>query len=192
MTGFHRKYRMKDGRPLPRLWLMTDARVSDGALLRALARLPRGAGVVFRHYGLGPAARRALFDAVRAVARRRGLVLLLAGEGREAVGWGADGAHGRRPFGGKRKAGWLQSAPAHSLPEIRAAERSGADLVFLSPIFPTRSHPGGRTLGRMRFAMLARQARRPVIALGGMTAERARTLGAAGAYGWAAIDALSG
>ena len=49
--------------PLPRLWLMTDERQGDG-LLAALARLPAGAGIVFRHYSLPEAARRALFDRV--------------------------------------------------------------------------------------------------------------------------------
>ena len=43
---------------LPRLWMMTDERQGD-ALWSALERLPRGAGVVFRHYSLPAAARRA-------------------------------------------------------------------------------------------------------------------------------------
>ncbi|CAN5429707.1 hypothetical protein BH10PSE12_BH10PSE12_37780 [soil metagenome] len=84
----------------------------------------------------------------------------------------------------------LHSAPAHSLCEIRAAERAGADIVLVSPVFSTRSHPGAPVLGRVRFGQLARQARRPVIALGGMTAERATSLSAMTIHGWAAIDAL--
>jgi thiamine-phosphate pyrophosphorylase len=170
---------------MPRVWMMTDERQGD-ALWPALERLPRGAGLVFRHYSLPSAARRALFRKVRAVARRRGLRLLLAGPPHLAAAWGADGSHGRRDA---RRGIGLASAPVHDLREIRSAERAGARLLFLSPAFETRSHPHAAPLGPLRFARLARQTSLPVIALGGMTAARARRLGASGLYGWAAIDA---
>lgn len=167
---------------LPRTWMMTDERQGEG-LLEAVERLPRGAGIVFRHYSLPAPERRALFEQIKAAARRRGLMLLLAGAASEARAWGADGSHGRGRGSG------LRTSPAHNLREIRAAERAGAGAVFLSPVYPTRSHPGVQALGPQRFMLLARRAQLPVIALGGLTAERARRL--RGAYGWAAIDALT-
>ena len=166
---------MSARQPLPRLWLMTDERLGD-ALLPTILRLPAEAGIVFRHYSLSPAERRALFDQVRDAAGDR--LLLLAGA---AADWGADGSHGRGPGEG------LRTAPAHGLAEIRAAEEAGAALVFLSPVFATRSHPGAPTLGPEGFAALAAQTRLPVVALGGMNEDRFETLG--NAYGWAAIDA---
>jgi len=166
--------------PLPRLWLMTDERLGDG-LFDAVARLPAGAGVVFRHYSLGDVARRSLFEQVRAA--HPGL-LLLAGPAELADLWGADGSHGPGPGSG------LRTAPAHDLVEIRAAETAGADLIFLSPVFATRSHPEARPLGADGFASLAAQTRLPAIALGGMTSARAEALVAA--YGWAGIDAWRG
>ena len=164
--------------PLPRLWLMTDERQGEG-LWEALERLPRGSGIVCMHYSLRPAARKALFRRVKGVAKRRRLLILVAG----AQPLASDGTHGR----GRKQRGRLLSTPVHDLREIRAAERARADLLFLSPVFPTRSHPGARILGRMRFAWLARQTLLPVIALGGIDERRAREL--QGAYGWAAIDA---
>ena len=166
---------MQRRQPLPRLWLMTDERQGD-ALWEALERLPTRSGIVFRHYSLEASERRQLFERVKAIARGRRLILLVAGLPLS----GGDGVHGRRGAG-------LMSASVHNLRELRAAERAGADLVFLSPVFPTRSHPGARPLGPRRFALIAHQAKVPVIALGGMDAEKARTLG--GAYGWAGIDA---
>ncbi len=59
---------------------------------------------------------------------------------------------------------------------------------MLSPVFPTRSHPGGEILGADTFQRLARASAIPVIALGGMNANRARALGWPF---WAAIDGLS-
>ena len=173
---------MQRRQPLPRLWLMTDERLGD-RLLAAVEGLPMGAGMVFRHYGLGEPDRRALFDEVKAVARRRGLMLLLAGPADQAEAWGADGSHGRGPGSG------LRSAPVHDWAEIRAAERDGADLLFLSPVFATRSHPGTRPLGPARVSLLARQTHLPVIALGGMNDVRVRRLREA--YGWAGVDAFA-
>ena len=170
---------MRTRHPLPRLWLMTDERQGDG-LFRAIGRLPEGAGIVFRHYSLAEVARRDLFERVRAAAP--GLVLL-AGPADQARAWGADGSHGRGPGAG------LRSAPVHDWIGIRAAERAGADLLFLSPVYATASHPGTRTLGLARFAWLARRTPLPVIALGGMNPARGRRLGSFGAHGWAAIDA---
>jgi thiamine-phosphate pyrophosphorylase len=175
---------------LPRIWLMTDERQGDG-LWSALERLPHGSGVIFRHHATPCAERRLLFEAVRRIARRRRLTLILAGPARLAIGWRADGVHGRRPRGLPSRR-LIQTAPAHDRRERVAAERNGADLVLLSPVFSTRSHPGARPLGRVRFGLIADQATRPIIALGGMTAGRARSLANMGIYGWAAIDALNG
>ncbi|MBW8745320.1 MAG: thiamine phosphate synthase [Sphingomonas sp.] len=158
--------------------------MGDG-LWDALARLPRGSGVIFRHYATRD--RRALFERVRAVARKRRLVLVLAGPPRQAVEWRADGAHGRSRH---RRAArpLLRTAPAH---DARALAAARAHAVLLSPLFSTRSHPDARSLGPLRFAILARRAALPVIALGGMDAPRFRRLAPLGAYGWAGIDALT-
>lgn len=163
--------------------MMTDERQGEG-LFAAIGRLPPGSGIVFRHRDTGKAARRALFDRVRQAARMRGLVLLLAGGDSKARRWGADGAHHRRPHAPR-----YGTAPAHDLREIRAAERSGAAAILLSPLHSTRSHPRAVPLGRMRFAALARATRLPVIALGGVDRIRGKMAMRIGAYGWAAIDA---
>ena len=170
--------------PLPRLWLFTDERLGD-RLHAAIERLPRGAGIVFRHYSLAAPERRSLFGAIRSVAWRRGFTLLLAGSAAEARAWGADGSHGRGRGTG------LRSAPVHDLAEIRAAERASANLLFLSPVFATRSHSDAVPLGPQLFSRLAHRTHLPVIALGGMDAARGRDLRALGAYGWAGIDAFS-
>lgn len=165
---------------LPRVWLVSDAR-NDAVLERTLRRLPRGSGLIFRHYHLCLAERRARFAALRRIARTRGHSIFVSGDARTARAWGADGAYG--------PAARLASGPAlprlvtaHSLRELRARR---ADAFVLSPVFPTRSHPGAQVLGPVRFRLLAGQA--PAIALGGMTRERAARLKTP----WAAIDGLS-
>lgn len=177
---------MRRRQPVPTLWLMTDERLGE-RLEAALRRLPRGSGVVFRHHATAPEARRRLYEQVRRIARRRRLVLVLAGPARLARGWRADGWHGRQ---GHRTHGLIRTAPAHDGLELRAAIRAGADAVFLSPVFPTRSHPDAPGLGPVRFGLLAGKAE-GIVALGGMDAQRFRRVRPLGAAGWAAIDALT-
>lgn len=163
-------------KPLPHIWLLSDAR-NDAALERAIKRLPRGSGFVFRHYHLQEGARRARFDRLARLARARGIAVVLAGSAAQARRWGADGS-----YGAHRNA---TLATAHSLRELRRASRAAA--VLLSPVFPTRSHPGGKVLGPLRFRLLAAWAPVPVIALGGLNTRTARGLRWPR---WAGIDAF--
>jgi len=75
----------------------------------------------------------------------------------------------------------------HDPVEARAAHEDGADYVFLGPIWDTPSHPGMAGLG-LAVIREARPAR--VIAIGGITPERAAACRDAGAFGVAAISAL--
>src|SRR3546814_15148058 len=152
--------------------------------------LPQGSGIIFRHYTLPTNTRRLLFARCRAIAQRLWLVLLLAGPEEIALAWKADGFHGRSSRK-CRHARLIHTAPAHDVPELRKAERTNADLLFISPVFPTRSHPNGRTLGPLRFGLLRQQTPKVVIALGGINRRRANRLRGLGADGWAAIDALT-
>ena len=157
-------------RTLPVLWLMTDERMGAG-LWTALARLPRGSGVVLRHHATDAGERAALEGRIAATARRRWLVLV-------------DEASSRRQP--------VRIGRAHSVREGLAARRAGAELVLVSPVYPTRTHPGARTLGPVRAAGIARAVGLPAIALGGMDARRFRRMKPLGFVGWAAIDALTG
>ena len=168
-----------NGQALPLLWLLSDAR-NDAGLETGLRALPEGSGFVFRHYHLDPPERRRRFEELAAVARGCGHVIVLAGE----EDWGADGHYGAP----ERLGNGLRLATAHNGEEIEAAIEAKADGIFLSPVFPTASHPGGATLGAMGFSVLAQRSPVPVIALGGMNAKRARELNWPR---WGAIDGLA-
>lgn len=174
----------------PDLWLLSDAR-NDAVLEDALARLPDGSGFVFRHYHLEDAARRGRFEMLRSICRSKGHRMVLSGPADLVRSWDASGIYGPPPLL-KDAAPMLRSkamiATAHDAAEIAAAEAAGADAIMLSPVYATRSHPGGEVLGPERFHALASRTRLPVIALGGMSAQRAREIGV---KRWAAIDGLS-
>ncbi|WP_375398482.1 thiamine phosphate synthase [uncultured Sphingomonas sp.] len=160
---------------------MTDERMGN-AILPAVARLPRGAGIVFRHYATPATDRRRLFAAIVRIARSRGLAVIRAGD---PCGYGEAGTHGasrcRRPG--------LRTAAVHDRGQAAAAARHGLDAVFVSPVFATRSHIGASPLGPARARRLTRGYDLPTIALGGMTARKFSRL--SGFAGWAAIDAWS-
>ncbi|KQN32119.1 thiamine monophosphate synthase [Sphingomonas sp. Leaf34] len=165
-------------KPIPERWLMTDERMGD-ALWPALRRLPPGSGVVFRHYATPAAARRVLLRRVRRLAHARRLVLVVAGI--SAIR--ADGAHGRARTCG------IRTWPAHCRTEALAGLRAGANALFVSPVYATRSHDGAAGLGPARTMRIARGLGMMVIALGGMDAARWRRIRRFGFNGWAAIDA---
>ena len=153
-------------------------------VVQAVAALPAGlCGVVFRHDGVAERAR--LLRRVAAVCRARRLALVVAGEARGAPGWA-----GRHLRDGRGRRGRVRpvTSSAHGVADLVRARRAGADLMFLSPAFPTASHREARSLGPVRWAAMARVARRPVLALGGVTGHTVGRLGRAAGAG--AIGAL--
>lgn len=84
----------------------------------------------------------------------------------------------------------LLSAACHDRAELLRAEAAGVDMALLSPVFSPGSKPDDDrpTLGISGFLALSEAVSVPVLALGGITAARAATLRAAGAYGVAGIS----
>lgn len=85
-------------------------------------------------------------------------------------------------------AGWVGRS-VHSEAAAAAAVAAGADYLIAGTIFETPSHPGRAAAGLELVSRCAAMGR-PVIAIGGMNAKRARQARNAGAYGVAAILAL--
>lgn len=167
---------------LPPLVLMTDDdRLPDP--LAAAKALPRGSMIIVR--ARDTARRAELAAALRPLPH----LLLIANDAALAVGVGADGIH--LSEANARRAGhfralhprWLITAAAHG-----KVIDSPFDALFLSSIFPTKSHPGVPAIGASRANALAKRSRTPIYALGGITPRNARRLH--GFVGIAAIGAL--
>lgn len=170
---------------LPVLWLFTDAtRLPEPGL--AIARLPWRTprhlfGVVFRHDGVE--GRAALARTLARQCRPLGIAIVVAGDARLAHAIGA-GVHLRagRPTPLRRRRGTLLTSSAHTAAELQRARQAGADAIFLSPAFPTQSHPGAPALGAVRWAALTRQwrgqgaATSAILALGGVNGRVIRRL----------------
>ena len=153
---------MKRRQTLPRQWFVADHRLGD-ELWRAVRGISRGSGVLLLYRDLRKSERARLVAKARRLAARRGLFIV-----DEAAG---------------------QAARVHSAKEIRQARLAGVPILFLSPMFSTRSHPDWKPIPRMRAAALLRLAKSRVIALGGMDERRFRRIQRLGFSGWAGIDA---
>jgi thiamine-phosphate pyrophosphorylase len=177
--------------PLPPLLFFTDPERTPDIEAAAL-RLPRGSAIVYRSFGAPDAEARA--RGLLAIARRRGLVLLIGADAGLAARIGADGVHlpERLAHQARRlKArGWIVTAAAHGALAARRGLKAGADAVVVSAVFPSNSRSAGPPLGPLRLAQIVRTAAGPVYALGGINDKTARRLTPAGLVGLAAVEAL--
>lgn len=183
--------KVQSGSALPALVLMTDdERLADP--LAAARTLPRGSMVILR---ARDAARRArLAEELQRVTRAKGIKLLIADDPALAMRIGADGIH--LPQARARSAAhwralrpsWIITAAARS---PAATHIPAADAILLSPVFATKSHPGGKVLGSLRMRLIARNARLPIYALGGIDRFSVRAVAGARLAGIAAIGALA-
>lgn len=179
---------------LPPLLFFTDPERTPDPEATA-ARLPPGAGVVFRTFGAADAAERG--QSLKGVARRRGLVLLVGADASLAARIDADGVHlperlahrARRLKAANPR--WIVTAAAHSSVAARRALAAGADAVVVSTVFASRSASAGRPMGAVRLALLVRAAKGPVYGLGGIDNKKARLLKDTGVVGIAAVDGLN-
>lgn len=173
---------------LPSLLVFTDpARTPDPVALAW--RTPRGAALIYRAFGAPDA--EAVARRLKAVARARGLILLIGADAKLAARVGADGVHLPERLAHRaralRRPGWLVTAAAHS---DRATRAGGVDAVVISAVFPSGSASAGRPIGPVRLAKMVRLAGRPAYALGGITNETARRLLPTGVVGIGAVEAF--
>ncbi len=180
-------------RGIPSLFLLTDPeRTPDPA--RVMVRLPAGSAVIYRAFGSKDA--EAQGRRLRQLARARRLVFLVGADAALAQRLGANGVHlperlmRLAPRLRQAHPAWLITTAAHTPRAVMAAARLGLDAALVSAVFGSASPSAARPLGPLRFAAMLRQARLPVIALGGIDAGTAQRLARSRAAGLAAIGGL--
>jgi thiamine-phosphate pyrophosphorylase len=185
--------------PLPsRLLLVTDRHQAVVPLDEIVAQAAAAGArwIWLRDRDLPTAERRALAQRLLALARAHGAKLSIGGDVALAAEIHADGVHLAAESSvaaaiaaarARLVAGALIGVSAHHDADVAAAAAAGADYATLSPIFASASKPGyGPALG---VAALARGAAHglPILALGGVTAERTDDCLRAGAAGIAVM-----
>ncbi len=183
--------------PLARLHAITEERIARRPDLDAVARAladgggtdlaihARGRALTGReHYDL--ASQLSILPSFLFVNDRLDVALAVPAAGVQL-------GHGSLPVSAARALNplWWIGKSVHSLSEADAARTEGADYLVVGPVYASATHPDRAPLGLERLheiAMLDRDL--PVIAIGGITADRVRAVRDTGAHGIAAIRAL--
>ncbi len=194
----------------PAIYLITDRRATGGrplaavvaAALRGASRFRRADGtsplaVSLREKDLPIAELSGLAREIAALTRAAGAELFVNGRIDVALAAGAQGVHlpadGLDPGQVRALAPGLRvGVSTHTLDEVAAAARAGADFVVFGPVFETPSKQGLLAArGLSALAAACALSPMPVLALGGITADAAPLCRAAGAAGVACIRAIA-
>lgn len=136
---------------------------------------------------------RDLAKLVRSAVTLPGARILVNARTDVALAYGGQGIH--LPAGSIAPSTWRKIVPpgfligvsCHTVAELEAAEREGADLAVFGPVFASVTKPVV-PIGLAAFGEAVRSVRLPVYALGGVTAENAPRCIEAGAAGVAGIS----
>lgn len=183
----------------PRLYAILDPTllaISELELAEALA----GSGVELIQYRHKTASSRQLFDisrrlstalvprGVRLIVNDRPDIALLAGAGGVHVGQDDLSVEDARAVCGPDR--WV-GVSTHTLEQLTAADRTTADYIAFGPIFPTATKKNPDPVVGTELLRRARQmTKKPLVAIGGITLERAAEVYRAGADSLAVIRDL--
>jgi thiamine-phosphate pyrophosphorylase len=187
----------------PRLYAIIDATLLTMPEL-ALAEALAGSGVELIQYRNKTATSRQLFEVsrqlsktlcprgVRFIVNDRPDVALLAGAGGVHVGQEDLGVEEARSIGDS--AGlkdWWVGVSTHTLGQVAAADRTSADYIAFGPIFPTTTKQNPDAVVGTELLRRARQlTSKPLVAIGGITLQRATEVYRAGADSLAVVRDL--
>jgi thiamine-phosphate pyrophosphorylase len=184
-----------------RVYLVTDrAQTAGRPLVDVVAAALRGGvrAVQLRERGLTTRQLVALASSLRELTSRHDALFLVNDRADVALACGADGVHlpghsfavadARTLLGPDR----LVAASTHTVDEARNAADGGADFVVFGPVFDTPSKRAlGAPVGLDALADACTASPVPVLAIGGVTAERAAATRARGAAGVAVIREIA-
>jgi thiamine-phosphate pyrophosphorylase len=174
----------------PRLYAIIDPTllaVSELALAEALA----GSGVELIQYRSKTASSRQFFEVsrqlstllgprgVRLIVNDRPDIAILAGAGGVHVGQEDLGVEDARAICGKER--WV-GISTHTLEQVAGADRTSADYIAFGPIFPTATKKNpDPVVGTDLLRKVRKMTAKPLVAIGGITLERAAEVYRAGA-----------
>src|SRR5260370_10659751 len=183
----------------PRLYAILDPSLLATSEL-VLAEMLAESGVELIQYRNKNAPSRELFEislrlstalarrGVRFIVKDRPDIALRAGAGGVHVGQEDLGVEEARAICDKQR--WV-GVSTHTLEQLAAADRTSADYIAFGPIFPTTTKQNPDAVVGMELLRRARQmTRNPLVAIAGITLERAREVYGAGADSLAAVSDL--
>lgn len=190
MPHLPRRFYFTDERTLP----LTREPANEARIITQLNNLPKDTGIILRHYSLPQQQRKYLGEIIKKtgrmliVASDLPLARCLNADGIHLPQWQAQSLANANARLSHLPAHWIMSTAVHGSGAGHAANRLNADLIFVSPVYPTRSHPDTPNLGVLKLAQVVSQAHQPVYALGGMNEQSFKRLRHTGIAGYGGIQ----
>jgi thiamine-phosphate pyrophosphorylase len=165
---------------LPKIFFFTDRKRLDD-VFEVVTNLPKNSAVIIREYDLNFTKRLNFALKIRDIAKKNSLKILVGKDAKLAAKIKADGLHlsdleGFRRFNHYLNKNLLVSYSCHSEKSIRKAQKYGCNLIFYSPIFPTKSHPNQKAIGVLALRKLTLKTKIPIYALGGVSIQNIKIL----------------
>lgn len=187
---------------IPRLYAIIDPAQSGGRSLVTITDLLLAAGVRLIQYRAKRAPTRELLDVSNQIlerTRRVQAVFIVNDRADIARAVDSEGVHlGQEDLPPELarsvlKEGKVIGYSTHSLEQVKEADQTSADYIAFGPIFPTHSKDNPDPVVGLEGLRQARQAtRKPLVAIGGITVENAKSAIEAGADSVAVISNLIG
>ncbi|MDY6913856.1 MAG: thiamine phosphate synthase [Planctomycetota bacterium] len=181
-----------------RLYALIDSSLCAGSV-RELARAVIAGGaeaLQLREKNVSDAQQLALAAELRGLTDETGRIFIINDRPDIAAIVGADGVHlGQHdlPVAEARRLlrpGAIVGRSTHTIEQARAAVNEGADYIAVGPMFETRTKDAGPVVGPELLAQAAKEIKRPLVPIGGITAKNIGQLVAAGAKRAAVSSAI--
>ena len=165
------------------MWIVTDEERAPDPI-KIINKLPKNLkiGIILRHYK--SKSRLNIAKKLSKICKLRKYIFLIANDQQLAIKVNASGIHVPSWSTLRRiNRRFLISTSLHSRKDLRNVTLSKSSIVFVSPVYFTKSHPDKKPLGPIRAALLAKQSKLNSIALGGISlrsTKRFKNLGFSG------------
>lgn len=162
----------------------------------AITKLPKNSAVIFREYDLESDEREILAREIIAICRKENHKILIGKNLALARKLRADGIH----FSDRDKLPlqiqshqnhpreFIFSFACHNFLSVIKSQSLKPNIIFISPIFKTKSHPNIAPIGLMQLSKITRHSKIPIFALGGVNKKNFYTLKKLGTQGFGAIE----
>lgn len=194
--------RMASRLPLPRLYAILDQQRTGGRLIEDICQELLRAGLRLFQYRHKRGSSREMLETVSRLLpmiRRESGLLMVNDRADVALVAGADGVHlGQEDLPAERargilRPGQLVGQSTHNLGQLRRSDASSADYVAFGPVFATTGKDApDPTVGLHGLDEARRATSKPLVAIGGITAQNARQVIAHGADSVAVMSGLLG
>ena len=184
LLDYSKKVKVKN-KKLPRIIIVFNEKEFNKNFFLKL-KIPNGAAILLRSYKIK--GRKKIAKQLLKFFKIKKLKLLISEDIKLARDINADGVHFPTYMVKKDIINWslinkikikknlIITTAIHNSKELENAQLFDFDAGLLSPVFPSKSHPNGKSLGIRKFSKLVDKSDLPIYALGGINAKNIKSL----------------